>query len=387
MLQALKCHLQGEPFRVEGEPDWCGIFREAWIQSVTLPLFDAVQPLREQIPQVIWQVAEKQARKLAVNNMQISYAQQNLTHCLEQAGIEYVILKGEASAMYWPKPELRQLGDVDFIVPKDSQERTISQLLSAGYSREGEENGHHIGLLLGRVHLELHTRLAGRPHKDKGQLVDAYMQQLYTQRKTAGSCSVPSDEHQAVILLLHMQHHLIEQGIGLRHVFDWAGFMDRTRDAAFWEEKTLPLLKRLGLMRFTAALTKMTAVYFGSDCPKWAQNIPDSLAAALMEDILAGGNFGRKNAERSRSANMMPSWEHQDQKEGKLKMLYRTLKRATVQTHPKLVNKPVRRFFAMIGKAVRFLCLRCVGKRPSLLKAASHVDERRNLYDQLEIYD
>lgn len=387
MLQALKCHLQGELFRVDGEPDWCGIFREAWIQSVTLPLFDAVQPLQAQIPQVIWQVTEKQARKLAVNNMQISYAQQNLTRCLEQAGIEYVILKGEASAAYWPKPELRQLGDVDFIVPKTDRERTICELQSAGFTREGEENGHHIGLIFGRVHLELHTRLAGRPHKDKGQLVDAYMQQLYTQRKTAGSCSVPADEHQAVILLLHMQHHLIEQGIGLRHVFDWAGFMDKTRDAAFWEEKTLPLLKKLGLMRFTAALTKMTAVYFGSYCPQWAQSIPDSLAEALMEDILAGGNFGRKNAERSRSANMMPSWEHQDQKEGKLKMLYRTLKRATVQTHPKLVNKPVLRFFAMTGKAVRYLCLRCVGKRPSLLKAASHVDERRNLYDQLEIYD
>ena len=37
---------------------------------------------------------------------------------MEDAGIPYVILKGCASAAYYPKPQLRTMGDVDFLVPE-----------------------------------------------------------------------------------------------------------------------------------------------------------------------------------------------------------------------------------------------------------------------------
>ena len=390
MLQALRCYMQKTPFcPTEQNVDWVVFFREAWMQSVTLPLVEFLPVFQEKVPQPVFQVAEKQMRKLSVNNMQILFAQQNMTRCLDQAEIPYVILKGTASAAYWPNPELRQQGDVDFIVPKDQLEQAALQLEAAGMTREQAANDHHIGFRCNKIQLEMHNRLSGAPRGQRGEPVKRYMADLYSLRQTLpeDGTAVPADVHQAVILLLHTQHHLIEQGIGLRHVLDWAAFVQKTMDAPFWTQQVLPLLQELKLLRFAAALTRMSADWFQIGCPQWAQEIPRALSDALMEDVLAGGNFGRKNTARSRSSNMLPSWEYRDQRDGKMKMLYKTLKRATIVQNPKLENQPVRRFFVMTGKVLRYVGLRCVGKRPSLMKAASYVDDRRSLYQQLEIYE
>ena len=52
------------------------------------------------------------------------------------------------------------------------------------------------------------------------------------------------------------------------------------------------------MWRFAQILTKASIKYLGASEREWA-DCDEALADALVEDILAGGNFGRKDASRS----------------------------------------------------------------------------------------
>ena len=121
----------------------------------------------------------------------------------------------------------------------------------------------------------------------------------------------------------------------------------------------------------------------------WAEELSDGAASRpdAMEDILSSGNFGHKDQDRARSLNMLPNWEKDSPKVGKLRLLCRTLRHSAQSHRPQYENKPVCLFFSMCGRAIRYVFLFIRGKRPNLLKAASHADTRRSIYEQLHLFE
>lgn len=373
------------------EPDWPALIREANEQTVMLQFFDVISQLRDQIPEEIFQKCFKLARQFTACNMRTEFAQAELVGVLEQGEHPYVILKGESAATYYPVPELRQLGDVDFLVPMAHTEPITEQMKKLGYRHSWEPGDYHQVLEKPGACLEMHMEVAGMPEGKTRESVQEYLSSLYERSRVLdrgfGPFRAPCEEHHGLVLILHMQHHVVSMGMGLRHIMDWACFVNQTQHAVFWQEGLLPLLKRVGLLRFTAVMTKMASIYFGSCCPQWAEDVEESLCKALMEDILSGGNFGRKDLDRARSINMLPDYENDEKKAGKLKLLYRTLRGSVLHQHPELEGKPVSTFFHMAGKTGRYIVLYCQGKRPNLLKAASHADTRREIYEQLRMFE
>ena len=65
-------------------------------------------------------------------------------------------------------------------------------------------------------------------------------------------------------------------------------------------------LKAIGMWRFAQILTRVSIKYLGADERQWAE-ADDELVDALFEDILASGNFGVKDAERSNQAYLISS--------------------------------------------------------------------------------
>ncbi len=369
--------------------NWQLLAQESGSQGVFLPVFHILSRDPSQLPEDIYQEFFQRARRATARNMQVEFAQTELVSALEQGGYPYVILKGEASASYYPMPELRQLGDVDFLVPEDCTDRVIREMEILGYSSQWHD--HHWLIQKERNRLEMHIEASGIP-KEKGRReITEFLNSIYEECRIAhgssGDFRVSGDAHHGLILILHMQHHAVCEGIGLRHIMDWACYVNATAGKPFWQERLLPILQQAGLLRFAAVMTKMSGLYFGSYCPDWAANAEEGLCRELMEDILSGGNFGRKNAERSRAGNMLPDWEKNEKEAGKLRLLYRTLRKAVLRKHPGWGRKPVRLFLAMTGKAIRYAALFALGKRPNLLKAAAYADTRRSVYEKLRLFE
>lgn len=364
---------------------------EACAQTVELLVFDVISDLKDRIPEEFYQKTFEIARRRTASNMRIEFGQAQLVDVLERMDCPYVILKGETAAASYPIPELRLLGDVDFLVPRERTESITEEMKKLGYQHSWEPGDYHQVLEKKGACLEMHMEIAGMPEGETRGTVQTYLATIYEKSilmdRGYGPFRAPCPEHQAMVLLLHMQHHVVTWGIGLRQIMDWACFVNRTAEEPFWQESLLPLLKKIGLFHFTAVVTKMTALHLGSVCPDWAAYAEKGLCCRLMEDILSGGNFGRKDKERKRAGSMLPDWEQKGEKPGKLKLLYGTLKNSVLHQKPELEKKPVQLFLKMTGKVGRYGVLYCQGKRPNLWKAAEHADTRRSIYEQLRMFE
>ena len=371
--------------------DWKALARESYVQAVPLLFFDSIAHLQSVVPEEVWNKSFTWARRGTVRNIRASYTQQELTDVMEKGGCPYVILKGEAAASYYPVPEKRQLGDVDFITPSDCIEKTAALLQECGFTYFTNISDHHHCLVRNKERLEMHTQLAGMPEGQPGEAIEKYLETLYADRRYVdrgeSNFYAPAHAHHGLILILHMQHHMISGGFGLRHLMDWACYINQTADADFWQTQLLPLLRQIGLHYYTAVITKMAAMYLHSACPEWAQTADEQVCRELMEDLLAAGNFGRKDQQRMRAGNMLPEYGQEKGKKGKLAMLFHTLRQSSVRLKPALEHKPVRLFFYMSYRVLRYMLLFLSGKRANLLKSADYADERRSIYDRLHMFE
>jgi hypothetical protein len=101
-------------------------------------------------------------------------------------------------------------------------------------------------------------------------------------------------------MLMHLQHHLLAEGIGLRHLCDWSVFVacfQRTEFRDLFEER----LKAVGLWRLARLLSLSAVLYIGLPEQDWMREDPEDemTARQLMRDIVAGGNFGKKDRQRA----------------------------------------------------------------------------------------
>lgn len=96
--------------------------------------------------------------------MRLLHEQDKLLKLLEANNISCVILKGCTAAMYYPKPYLRSMGDVDFLVRQDQFDDAIGLMESNGYvciEGKGEDGrlkkgDRHLGYSKNGIEFELH---------------------------------------------------------------------------------------------------------------------------------------------------------------------------------------------------------------------------------------
>lgn len=243
----------------------------------------------------------KQSLSAIRRNMDILLQHQYLHELMTKAGIPYVVLKGAASAYYYPLPHQRMMGDVDFLVPGDDVERTAELLKAEGFTPSDDHHDFHVAFHKERMNFELHFDPPGVPGGEVGRIVREYCADIITAAKTVQSGMVtfqnPEPFHHGLVMLLHMKNHLLAEGIGLRHLCDWAVLVDRFSDDEFramFEEK----LKKTGLWRFAVTVSLSAHLAIGLPYRKFMGDDRD-LALGLLTDILSGGNFGRKKEGRT----------------------------------------------------------------------------------------
>ena len=371
--------------------DWQQVMRESVQQAVCLQAFDAAAKYRAFIPEEVYRSWFMYVGRLLSKNALVGKAQADLVALLEQAGYAYCILKGAASAAYYPRPELRTLGDVDFLIEAEKKEEIEALLENAGYESVLHEHECHVVFKKPDAHLEMHFEVAGIPHGEAGKRVRAFMENALA---SVAPCEqdghrfvVPDAAYHGVILLLHMQHHMLCEGLGLRHLIDWAMFVHATAGQPFWEETLLPFLHEIGLFTCVAVMTHAVAKYLLCDCPAWAADVPETLCDAVMSDVLTGGNFGRKEPERRRAGMLVSEHGKDGTSRGMVCNLYRTLHKTTPMVYP--IAGKIKALHPVLDgvRVIAYLCKTLRGKRPSIVRLVPHAKERRAVYEQLHIFE
>lgn len=242
--------------------------------------------------------------QIIANNIRVEYAHNEIHDLFLKSDIPYVILKGVASAVYYNEPMLRTMGDVDVLVASDNIAKADKLLKSIGFVTADDIHGDdmHIGYKRkDGIVCELHRAVNGIPKNEAGEKVQKYLADIleksFEYKTSNGSCVVPCKFHHGLVLLLHTASHLTNEGVGLRHLCDWAVFSNSLTNDEFISlfEKAL---KEMGLWRFAQLLTLCCVKYLACDAKSWAGEADDTLLDGIIADILNGGNFGYKDIDR-----------------------------------------------------------------------------------------
>lgn len=390
ILAVLSNALFGNPLELPVEADWDALLRESMAQAVFPTIFQTVQ---NSIPEETKKNWEKKFLQYTASNIRVSVAHANLHRLLTEHDIPYVILKGCASARYYPSPELRVLGDVDFLVGAEDLKRCSEILTDFGMRRtdDGTHRFHQEYICQNVVH-ELHWSLPGIPDAD-GEKIESRIGQFIADRvyieSTCGAFYVPDDFCHGLLLLLHTASHITSAGVGLRHLCDWIVFANGFTEEDFCSRFEGPL-KEIGLWEFAKILTALGERFFGMPLKKWAEGIDGKLLDDLMADVLGSGNFGSKDHGRlGYSGVMREIYLRKIKDHGMLWSFASLMDRKAKELHPKLSEHLLLRPFAWSAVVTLHVWRILTGKRPpvKLRKEMKSTKKRRELYQQLRLFE
>jgi hypothetical protein len=339
---------------------------------------------------------EKFYRNVILNTN--NFQEHNELHDLmESRQIPYVTIKGLASAYYYPDPSLRDMGDVDFLVFENDFESSKRAVLSAGFKFDhgDEEDSIHIAFKREPVSIwEQHRCVNGIPEGSVGELIREELDKTIETSKLVeldgAVCRIPDKFHHGLIMLLHMISHMTSEGIGLRHLCDWAVFVNSISNNEFvglFSEK----LNSFGLWKFAQIMTATSEKYLRIEHKEWIESaeLDDDLLEDVITDILNGGNFGKKDLNRYREIKYISNRNE------------RTVDSKSVLLQAfDAVNKKACDDFRFIGKhrlllpigwlaeGGKYFGLLVTGKRKSkgtskMLKEAA---KRKNIYSTMELF-
>jgi hypothetical protein len=290
-------------FTQDPSTDWSEVIRESYYQGVHLI---AVQRCNElELPDEARNEIRTLLRKYVMRNLLVNRQHTAIHRLMTENNIPYCILKGAASAYYYPDPFQRGMGDVDFFVHEQDLDRAEKLLLDNGFLVPEQVKDYHTVFVKDACKFEMHKELSGVPKDEMGDRVRACRETLTEDAVLTSNADTtfmrPSPFHHGLILLLHTHLHLFNEGIGLRHLCDWAVFVNTMTDEDFRRtfEKTL---RWLGLWRFAQVLGLAAHIALGLPYRSWMgdDEADRDLACSLLLDFLEGGNFGVKDRNRNR---------------------------------------------------------------------------------------
>lgn len=225
---------------------------------------------------------------------------------LKRKGIDVIFMKGLVCASRYPQPELRQCGDIDFVVSGDVYARTLQVLEEIGSVNYQLKHEHHGMAMVDGVLLEPHFKI----HNFQNPKNDRVMRILQKEILEAPSVYINVDgnqirkfpmEFEGMSLISHMVNHVFEEGLGLRQVLDYFFWLQ-----AFEGDKDLffSYLDRMQMRRAARVFGLIAESFLGLEQGKGCLEPPSDkeslFANQLFVDIMKVGNFGREFYRRKR---------------------------------------------------------------------------------------
>lgn len=380
----------------KADMDVPGILKEARAQTVFSMVFSFFQDRSGADVRELAAAQEEFFRSIILNTNNFQ-EHHELNEIMGSHDIPYTAVKGLSSAYYYPDPSLRDMGDVDFLVYEKDFERAKQAVLSAGFEIDHGDKPDSIHIAFKREPMsiwEQHRSVNGIPDGRIGELIQS---DIETTIETAqlidldgAECKIPDPYHHGLVILLHMISHMTSEGIGLRHLCDWAVFADRLDNDRFVSLFKVRL-ERFGLWKYAQIMTAAAEKYLGMKHKQWAENalIDDDLLQDVIEDILGGGNFGKKDLNRYRETKYISNRGERtvDDKNIVIQVLG-TLSKKTYADYPFIEKHRALLPIGWIAEGGKYVGYLISGERKSegttaMLKEAA---KRKDIYHKMELF-
>ena len=188
-----------------------------------------------------------------------------LSAVFKDKGIRFMPLKGSVIKKYYPKPDMRTMGDLDILIEPDAAKNVRDILLERGYESTHFGGEHHDEYRMPPfLHIEIHRNLISRDYKK----LNKYFLNIFSR-------AVPilgnpfeyemSIEDTYIFHLAHLYKHFNDGGAGIRLVIDHYVLLNSLSDQLDWEY-IIRELKELKLYDFNQTITELANVWFSENC-------------------------------------------------------------------------------------------------------------------------
>lgn len=280
--------------------EWGALYKMAVKQTLVGICFTGVSKLVNSdegdfagMPKTLYYQWLGYASKIQARNEVMNERCVELQRKVRETGFNSFIMKGQGIAvLYGDLAGLRQSGDIDIYLEGGYDK--VLQFVNATFPTRlinSLEIHYHC---FEDVEVEIHFK----PFVIDGPN-DRLLQRFFKELSKAcfeNICSlgfsVPTLEFNIVYQLVHIHHHLLYEGIGMRQLMDYSFLLQRLQ---FSVPKSISVIKELNLIRFASALMWVLGEVFGLDREKmlWEPNENDG--RFLLEEIIQSGNFGKQD--------------------------------------------------------------------------------------------
>ncbi len=253
---------------------WWSLFRLMQRNHVAALCFDAANaagaPRDVLIP---WLAEHEKAIGWYHHQEDVQHA---IANTMAKHGIETLVLKGTHIAQYYPKPELREFGDLDlyFYDNHDKADQMAHEILKVEVSNDAH---HHSKYNYRGITVESHYDFVNVHYPPSNRRYEAMLKEL-----------VPSPTFEVLFLLRHMACHFAASRLTMRELVDWTLTCRALDGQVDWEfvQKTIV---DYGMSEFVSVLNLVAERRLGIVLPL-RHNGPDALSntATIERDIVYG---------------------------------------------------------------------------------------------------
>lgn len=219
-------------------------------------------------------------------------------------GYRSCILKGQGTALYYAKPEVRQCGDIDIWVEGD-RDQILSLAKAKGYEVPHIDIKHSDIVLFEDVPVEVHHLPSWMYCPSTNKRLQKFFQNKADKQFSNYDPSVgfihSTIDFDLVYSMVHIYRHIFSEGIGLRQLMDYYYILshsgEKERGNAFEE------LCALRMKSFVGGIMWILRDCFGMKEDWMLCPANESHGKFLLSEIMTAGNFGQFD-ERTRQVDV-----------------------------------------------------------------------------------
>lgn len=247
-----------------------------------------------------WVGDEQQIRN---QNKVLNQRIEELSQILNEAGFRFCILKGQGNAVMYPDPGLRCAGDIDVWI--DADEKEVIGFVKNRYP-DVEKSFKHIKFpVFDDIDVDVHSiplRLYYPSHRRElkkwiCQQKDKQFAHVISLSSNGVNVSVPTARFNVVYQMGHILIHLLDEGIGLRHIIDYYYVLRTLGRLADAEKREIAEeWRKFGMLRLASGVMWVEKEILGLS-EEFLIVEPNAKRGNMLLDVmLEGGNFGHHSS-------------------------------------------------------------------------------------------
>lgn len=279
ILQLIAAALTESRREIPDGLDWDAVVRMGKKHQILPMLYYGALQCGVSLPTECKRTMEMTTFRHVIISQNQQFALERLFAAFDEAGVDYMPLKGTLLKAMYPKAEMRSMGDADVLIRVDQYDRIKPLMPPLGFA-EGVESDHELIWQSPALFLELHKRLIPSYNKD----YFAYYGDGWQLAKVKDGCRYGmTAEDQLIYLFTHFAKHYRDGGIGIKHMTDL--WVYRRHHPDLDEAYIRRELTTLQLYTFYTHICRTLSVWF-----EGAEG--DEHTALITDFVFDSGTFG-----------------------------------------------------------------------------------------------